>query len=169
MPRAGGGARAAAACPEPAVACALWCMHGGGSDRHAACASRCRGGWCPRRWLPPHPPRALCPSGWEQTNINDGGKERGDTPIRRAHERLIRKLLNLPSRPAVVELVYYRAFPDMHLKCVRPGEAVMCVEAGGPVHGTALPAAVVCPCARVPLLLTMPRASPRLQLQIRGR
>ncbi|KAL4444661.1 hypothetical protein ABPG77_002478 [Micractinium sp. CCAP 211/92] len=50
-----------------------------------------------------------------ETNVNDGGKERGDTPIRRAHERLIRKLLNLPSHPAVAELLYYRAEPDMHL------------------------------------------------------
>lgn len=38
-------------------------------------------------------------------NINDGGEARGG-PIRRAHERLIRKLLNLPSRPAVVELSF---------------------------------------------------------------
>ena len=39
-------------------------------------------------------------------NINDGGA--GDRPIRRAHERLIRKLLAFPNRPAVMEVVVYR-------------------------------------------------------------
>lgn len=57
-----------------------------------------------------------------ETNINDGGREHGDSPIRRAHERLIRKLLNLPSRPAVIELVFFRAYENMHLHFRKGGD-----------------------------------------------
>ncbi|KAL4422279.1 hypothetical protein ABPG75_008476 [Micractinium tetrahymenae] len=38
-------------------------------------------------------------------NMNDGGPL--DSPMRRAHERLVRKILNLPNRPAAVELVFW--------------------------------------------------------------
>jgi hypothetical protein len=47
---------------------------------------------------------------WSQFNINDGGA-RGDAAIRRAHERLLRKLLAYQNRPAVLEMVFYR-YPD---------------------------------------------------------
>ena len=48
----------------------------------------------------PPPPRT-------SLQINDGG-ERGDTPGRRAHERMVRKLLSYPNHPAVMELIIYR-------------------------------------------------------------
>ncbi|KAL4419206.1 hypothetical protein ABPG77_000600 [Micractinium sp. CCAP 211/92] len=38
-------------------------------------------------------------------NMNDGGPL--GSPMRRAHERLVRKVLNLPNRPAAVELVFW--------------------------------------------------------------
>ena len=49
-----------------------------------------------RGWLFPPDPQ-----------VNDGG-ERWEVPIRTAHERLLRKLLAYPNRPAVMELVFYR-------------------------------------------------------------
>ncbi len=45
-----------------------------------------------------------------QFNINDGGAT-GDSAIRRAHERLLRKLLAYQHQPAVLEMVFYR-YPD---------------------------------------------------------
>lgn len=69
-----------------------------------------------------------------QTNINDGGREHGDSPIRRAHERLIRMLLNLPSRPAVIELVFFRAYENMHLQCVAHLLRKHCFDL--PLHAT---------------------------------
>ena len=39
-------------------------------------------------------------------NINDSGA--ADSPLRLAHERLLRRLLALPSAPAVVEVLVYR-------------------------------------------------------------
>lgn len=36
-------------------------------------------------------------------------------PLRKAHERLLRKLLALPKRPAVVELLVYR-WPGMRVE-----------------------------------------------------
>jgi hypothetical protein len=39
-------------------------------------------------------------------NPNDGS-EKGDKPIRRAHERLIRKLLVHEKRPPVLEVIFF--------------------------------------------------------------
>lgn len=47
-------------------------------------------------------------------NVNDE-RATGDAPIRRAHERLIRKLLNFKNRPALVEMVFYR-YPERDFK-----------------------------------------------------
>ena len=41
-----------------------------------------------------------------QFNINDGGGF-GDSPMRRSHERLIRKLMSYKNHPAVVEFIFY--------------------------------------------------------------
>jgi len=41
-----------------------------------------------------------------QYNVND--MQGIQLPLRKAHERLLRKLLALPKRPAVVELLVYR-------------------------------------------------------------
>jgi hypothetical protein len=41
-----------------------------------------------------------------QSNINDWGGP--NSPVRRAHERLLRKLLRYDNRPAVLELVFFR-------------------------------------------------------------
>jgi hypothetical protein len=44
--------------------------------------------------------------------INDGGGF-GDSPMRRSHERLIRKLLSYRNHPEVVEFVFYM-WPGIH-------------------------------------------------------
>ncbi|WPT13740.1 hypothetical protein PSENEW3_00001579 [Picochlorum sp. SENEW3] len=41
-------------------------------------------------------------------NVNDGGDKSNDSPMRRAHERLLRSLLSLESKPAVIENVVMR-------------------------------------------------------------
>lgn len=47
-------------------------------------------------------------------NINDGD-ESGDVPLRRSHERLLRLLLALPNRPALMEIVVHRWLKDHEL------------------------------------------------------
>ena len=42
--------------------------------------------------------------------VNDGWEDKLDSPNRRAYERLLRKLLELPNRPAVVLIQTFRGF-----------------------------------------------------------
>ena len=61
-----------------------------------------RGGRAGRAALPNAPARCT------RAQVNDGGAQKGDSPIRRAHERLMRKLLGYPHQPAVLEMVFAR-------------------------------------------------------------
>ena len=45
-------------------------------------------------------------------SVNDGSQGPVESPIRRAYERLVRKLLELPNRPAVVLLQTFSGFKD---------------------------------------------------------
>lgn len=45
-------------------------------------------------------------------SVNDGSQGPIESPIRRAYERLVRKLLELPQRPAVVLLQTFSGFQN---------------------------------------------------------
>ena len=103
-------ARSLARCPGAVALRELSCARG-----HRPCNRRvqCEGPQLGRHLrrggdrAPPLSTRSL------HSQINDGGSK-GDTPIRRSHERLLRKLLAFPNRPAVMELVFYRCAAGVH-------------------------------------------------------
>lgn len=62
---------------------------------------------CWRYYVPPNPDLMIV-----EYNVNDGGDKSMNAPIRRAHERLLRSLLSLKSRPAVIQNVVMRIPED---------------------------------------------------------
>lgn len=58
---------------------------------------------CWRYYVPRQPDLMIV-----EYNVNDGAERSTNAPIRRAHERLLRSLLSLPSSPAVIENVVMR-------------------------------------------------------------
>ena len=66
---------------------------------------------CWRYYVPRQPDLMIV-----EYNVNDGAERSTNAPIRRAHERLLRSLLSLPSSPAVIENVVMR-IPDALSEC----------------------------------------------------
>lgn len=59
-------------------------------------------------------------------SVNDGSTESIDSPIRRAYERLVRKVLELPHRPAVVMLQTFSGFREGSLCVTVPQRPKAC-------------------------------------------
>ena len=57
--------------------------------------------------------------------MNDGSGGGLQSPVRRAYERLLRKLLSLPHRPAVVLLQTFRGFERNSPCALPPGQMLI--------------------------------------------